>query len=123
MLADETTRLLDVVGERLRQYVVLAAPQRDALTAFVLHTWAYDAAEATAYVLISSAERESGKTRLLEILSLYVAEPWLTGRVTAAVLMRKIDRDRPTLLLDESDSADDARQPSWRPRSSCSRRA
>jgi hypothetical protein len=38
-------------------------------------------------------------------LQTIVAEPWFTGRVTAAVLVRKIDRDNPTLLLDESDAA------------------
>jgi hypothetical protein len=34
-----------------------------------------------------------------------VARPWLTGRVTAAVLARKVDAERLTLLLDESDAA------------------
>jgi hypothetical protein len=33
-----------------------------------------------------------------------VAEPWFTGRVTAAVLVRKVDDVKPTLLLDESDA-------------------
>jgi hypothetical protein len=57
------------------------------------------------YIAITSAEKESGKTLLLEVLNLLVANPWLTGRATAAVLPRKIDVDRPTLLLDESDTA------------------
>ena len=34
-----------------------------------------------------------------------VARPWFTGRVTAAVLARKIDKETPSLLLDESDAA------------------
>jgi hypothetical protein len=34
-----------------------------------------------------------------------VARPWLTGRVTSAVLVRKVDDCTPTLLLDESDAA------------------
>jgi hypothetical protein len=34
-----------------------------------------------------------------------VPRPWLTGRVSAAVLVRKTDAERPTLLLDESDAA------------------
>ena len=34
-----------------------------------------------------------------------MARPWLTGRVTAAVLARKVDEETPTLLLDESDAA------------------
>ena len=34
-----------------------------------------------------------------------VARPWLTGRTSAAALVRKVDADAPTLLLDESDAA------------------
>jgi hypothetical protein len=54
---------------------------------------------------ITSAEKECGKTRLLEVFETLVANPWFTGRVTAAVLTRKIDAEQPTLLLDESDAA------------------
>ena len=62
-------------------------------------------AETTPYLSISSAEKESGKTRLLEVLDTVVVRAWFTGRVTAAVLVRKVDAERPTLLLDESDAA------------------
>ena len=34
-----------------------------------------------------------------------MARPWLTGRTSAAALVRKVDVDTPTLLLDESDAA------------------
>ena len=34
-----------------------------------------------------------------------MANPWLTSRVSAAVLVRKVADERPTLLLDESDAA------------------
>jgi hypothetical protein len=49
--------------------------------------------------------KQSGKTRLLEVFELLVNKPWLTGRVTAACLFRKVDLVCPTLLLDESDAA------------------
>ncbi len=48
---------------------------------------------------------ESGKTRLLEVLRLLVANPWFTGRTSTAALTRKIDRSAPSLLLDEGDPA------------------
>ena len=48
---------------------------------------------------------ECGKTRLLEVEEALVRRPWLTGRVTAAVLMRKVDAEHPVVLLDESDAA------------------
>ena len=63
------------------------------------------AADCTAYLPITSAEKRSGKTRLLDVLALLVARPWLTGRVSAAVLVRKTASEQPTLLLDESDAA------------------
>lgn len=102
------TRLGDVaqfIADVLRKYVVLQTEQTDALALWVLHTYAFDAADCTVYINISSPEATSGKTRLLETLELLVARPWLTGRVTAAVLARKIDAECPTLLLDETDAA------------------
>jgi hypothetical protein len=38
-------------------------------------------------------------------LSLLVANPWFTGSVSKAALVRKLDAEKPTLLLDESDAA------------------
>jgi uncharacterized protein DUF3631 len=57
------------------------------------------------YLHVTSATKRAGKTRLLEVLEPLVARPWLTQRVSAAALVRKIDAERPTLLLDESDTA------------------
>ena len=62
-------------------------------------------ARSTPYLAITSSEKQSGKTRFLEVLELLVYKPWMTGRVTAACLTRKIDAERPRLLLDESDTA------------------
>jgi len=84
--------------------------ERTALVLWVAHTHAIKAAECTPYLYVTSAEKQSGKTRLLEVLSLLVARPWFTSRVSAAVLVRKVSRDAPTLLLDETDSAFRANQ-------------
>jgi hypothetical protein len=105
MPATETARLLDELVRFVRRYVVLTDPQLVAVALWVGHTHAFQAAEATPYLSVTSAEKESGKTRLLEVLELIVARPWLTGRVTPAVLARKVDAETPTLLLDESDAA------------------
>ena len=69
------------------------------------HTHALDASRVTPYLAISSAEAGSGKTLLLEALAMIVPRPWLTGRTTAAVLPRKVEKVCPMLLLDESDTA------------------
>ncbi len=105
MLASEAAPLLVEVETILMRYVVLEEDEAFAIVLWVMHTHAFEASECTPYLSITSAEKGSGKTRLLEVLVHLVARPWFTGRVTAAVLVRKIDKDHPTLLLDESDAA------------------
>ena len=53
-----------------------------AVTLWVMMTHAIDAFDCVPYLMISSAEKQSGKTRLLEVLEVVVARPWLTGRTT-----------------------------------------
>jgi hypothetical protein len=97
--------VLDELVGFVRRFVSMTESEAAAVALWIFHTHAIGAAQATPYIAITSAEKESGKTLLLEVLNLLVANPWLTGRATAAVLPRKIDVDRPTLLLDESDTA------------------
>jgi hypothetical protein len=100
----ETVELLDDVCAFIRRYVVLTDEQATAVTLWVLHAHVVDALGITPYLSITSAEKQSGKTHLLEMLELLVANPWLTGSVSAATLARKVQQ-QPTLLLDESDAA------------------
>jgi hypothetical protein len=101
----ETARLLTDVAGFIRRYIVLTMPQTVAGTLWVLHTWTIDVADTSPYLWITSPEKRSGKTRLLEVLELVVREPWLTARTTSAALVRKISQQAPSLLLDETDSA------------------
>jgi 5S rRNA maturation endonuclease (ribonuclease M5) len=97
--------LLDGVLAFICRYVVLSAAQAVTIALFVAHTYVIGAVECTLYIIVTSAEKRSGKTRLLEVLTLVVAGPWFTGRVTAAVLARVLNKAIQTLLLDESDAA------------------
>jgi hypothetical protein len=106
---DEPSRnvgdLLVAVGQVIRRYVVLPSDESlVALQLFVLHTWAIDGAHATPYLAVISAERQSGKTKLLEVLELLVREPWLTASASESALFRTIEAECPTLLLDEVDA-------------------
>src|SRR5829696_1162016 len=101
---DGAELLANLIGF-IRRYVALSEDQAILSSLWIVHTHAFDAADTTPYLNIKSAEKRSGKTRLLEVLSLLAAGSWLTGRVTAAVLVRKVAAETPTLLLDESDAA------------------
>jgi hypothetical protein len=98
-------KILNDLVAYIRRFVSLSEVQATVIAVWVCHTYVFSAAFATPYLAITSAEKQSGKTRLLEVLETIVANPWFTGKVTPAVLIRKIDADHSTLLLDESDAA------------------
>ena len=97
--------LLDKVERFIRKFVVLTDLQAAVVALWTVHTHVIDAFECTPYEQVTSATAEAGKTRLLEVQECLVASPWFTQRTSAAVLVRKIDAERSTLLLDESDAA------------------
>ena len=99
------SEVLEAIVSFIRRFLVLSPHQLDLITLWIAHTHAFGSSDATPYLSVRSPEMRSGKTRLLEILELLVARPWFTGRVTPAVLSRKVDTECPTLLLDESDAA------------------
>jgi hypothetical protein len=86
----------------LGRYLVLPDRTPDAIAAWVLHTWAIEAFDTTPRLAIFSPTKGSGKTRLLEILSLVCREPLFALNATTAGLYR--DKKMRTLLLDEADA-------------------
>lgn len=101
----EGRAILQSIMRFIRRFVALTESQARIAALWTAHTHAMDAADCTPYLGINSAEKQSGKTRFLEVEKVLVANPWFTGRATAAVLIRKIDAQSPCLLLDESDTA------------------
>src|SRR5262249_47513705 len=89
----------------LQRHVVLSSPAQAVIIAlWVVHTWILDAFDCTPYLHVSSPEKRSGKTKLLDCLELLVSKPWRAISPSEAVLYRKIEMDQPTLLLDEVDT-------------------
>jgi hypothetical protein len=99
------TALLDCVSAYIRRYVSASESQLTVLALWAVHTHLISEIVCTPYLAITSAEKQSGKTRLLDVLKTLVKNPWLTGQVSPAVLFRTVDKKQPTLLLDESDAA------------------
>lgn len=104
-LAEIGSETLNRVASFIKRFISMSDAQLVTLALWVAHTHALAAAETTPYLSVTSAEKQCGKTRLLEVLSLLVAKPWFTGSVSKAALVRKLDAVQPTLLLDETDAA------------------
>lgn len=91
--------------ERLRSYfagyLFCNDDQSTILAFWALHTHCFINFPITPYLHIASAEKQSGKTRCLQALSCVCENSWFTSGISAAVLMRKVIDDLPTVLLDD----------------------
>jgi Protein of unknown function (DUF3631) len=108
--SDAVRSLADVLTDTelfLRRFVVLTRPEAFlAVVLWIAHTYALEFAEATPYLAISSPEKQSGKTRLLECLMILARG--CTGIVitpTAATIYRTLEATPGgAALLDELDA-------------------
>jgi hypothetical protein len=102
---NELSDLLEAVRRFLTRYVVFRGEHQPvALSLFVLHTYVAEAADCTGYVVVTSAEKQSGKSRLLEVLDVLVRNPIQVAHISEAALYRTISEEMPTLLFDELDA-------------------
>ena len=76
-----------------------------AWVAWVIHAHLLDQLDSTPRLAVVAPEKQSGKTRVLEVTETLVPRPLRASSTTTAVLFRLIDSDdRPTVLLDEADA-------------------
>jgi len=102
--AEPPSLVLEDTSSFIRRFVVLSDEQLAAVALWTAHTHAIGAADTTPYIAVTSAEKRSGKTRLLEVIELLVHEALPTANISDAALFRAINELTPTLLLDEVDS-------------------
>jgi hypothetical protein len=109
-IADTTVDLagaLSAVEAFLRRFIVFGRSEAVvAVVLWVAHTYAVAYADATPYLAITSPEKGSGKTQLLECLHLLARhQPGIFIIPTAATIYRMLEADPSTaLLLDELDA-------------------
>ncbi len=82
--------ILCAIENYVAKYVVLSDDARTVITLWAAHTWLLNHADATLYLHITSPEKGSGKTRLLEVLSLIVANPQWGVATSTAPLFRML---------------------------------
>ena len=98
------TELLDDLAKTVGEHVIMTKEQAWCVAVWVMTTHAFAAAVIAAKLWITSAVLRSGKTRLMRVLKHLVARPETAEYITPSAIFRLIDRDRPTLLLDEVDT-------------------
>lgn len=96
--------LFDELCDAFARYMALPEGAKETLALWTLHTFVFQQFEITPRLFITSAEKQSGKTRTLLILKRIVAKPLLAAHVTPAAMFRTLALAQPTLLVDEADT-------------------
>ena len=100
-------KLAALLGETvniLQQNITFSSEHQAIVVAlWVAHTHLIDHLRTTPYLQITSPVKRCGKSNLLICLKYLTSNPWHAVNPSVAVLYRKIERDCPTLLLDEAD--------------------
>jgi len=97
--------LLVEAAALVRSFVVVTEAQATIIALWVAHAHTVAAADTTPYLAVTSAEKRSGKSRLLEVLAQLVPYPIEAANISEAALFRAISGEHPaTLLFDEIDA-------------------
>ena len=97
--------ILGQLRDALTRYVVMPSDEAtDAVTLWIAATHAQVAWEHATRLVITAPEKRCGKSRLLDIIEATCHDPLITVNISPAALVRSIDKEPPTLLLDEADT-------------------
>lgn len=91
------------------RYLVLPPSAAEVLALWAVLAWCIDAFEVAPRLVITSATRRCGKSRVLRLLRALVLRPLASPSMSPAALYRLIDARAPTVLLDEADNVFDPR--------------
>lgn len=96
--------LLQEVIDKISKHIIVRPHELLAMALWVAMTWVHEiAATHSPYLIATSAEPDSGKTTLLGVLRFLVPKPFTAAELTGPSIFRFVDREKPTLLVDEGD--------------------
>jgi Protein of unknown function (DUF3631) len=98
--------LFRALRECIRRYVILTEAQATAVTLWVVYSWLHEHerfATHSPVLLVRSAEKDSGKTTLLGIITFLSRRPLNSVEISGAALFRSIAKWQPTFIIDEGD--------------------
>ena len=99
----ETQALLQKISAKIRKYIVLRPEALIATALWTMTAWAHEGATHSPILAAISVEPDSGKSTLLGVLRFLVPKPFVSVEPTGPSVYRTVDREHPTLIIDEAD--------------------
>jgi ElaB/YqjD/DUF883 family membrane-anchored ribosome-binding protein len=105
--ADDPQRVNDLLGliiNLLEEYMELRPHEYVAVALWVLHSHVYDRFMQTPRLVLRSPVANVGKTTLFSVQEKLTARGKKYDAITTAAIIRRIDQQHPTVLIDEADN-------------------
>jgi putative DNA primase/helicase len=103
--AVDTSELLLAIVGRIKRHVILSDDEALTVALWILFSWVHAAAAVhSPLLLVTSAERDSGKSQLMNLIGFLVCRALSTVGIGEAALFRSIERYQPTVFVDEADT-------------------
>jgi len=96
--------LINSLIKIIKKYIVMTPEEAVATAYWILQTYNVNMFTYAPRLLIISPEKRCGKSTLLRLLELLCYRAYPTGNCTASVLYKIIEKEQPTVLIDESDT-------------------
>lgn len=101
---DDLDTVLTEVTQAMKRFVHFSSEQQAwAVTLWIAHTHRLAEFDVSPRLAIRAPSKQSGKTRLMEVINQLVSKGWHVVGPSAPVLFRSIEKNQPTILLDEAD--------------------
>lgn len=99
------TTIIDELQKYIKRFSTFPALDYSLpLALWAIGTQVYPDFDSYPYLVITSATKRSGKTRLAEILSFISANPVNSGAMTPASMFKTMADEKPTIFIDEAES-------------------
>lgn len=94
----------DELTNAIKNHIVIDEAPLVSAILWIMMTHFSDVIEVAPLALITAPEKSCGKSQLLTIFELFVANPLSVSNCSPSFIFRMIDKEAPTLLIDEGDT-------------------
>jgi putative DNA primase/helicase len=98
------SQVLNEIESTIHRFIACVPETAQATALWIALTWVIDAVHVVPIAVITAPEKRCGKTQLLTLIGKLVPNPLASSNITASAMFRVIERDHPTLLIDEADT-------------------
>jgi putative DNA primase/helicase len=98
-----TAELLQELINKITKHVIARPHEILAIALWTMWAWIHHVATHSPFLVITSVEPDSGKTTLVGVLGFLVPKPFLGAEPSGASIYRYVDREKPTLSVDDAD--------------------